>query len=259
MTSGKLWPGVDVHEREREAAGPERLLGQAQQHDRVLAAAEQQDGPLELGGDLAHDVDGLALERVEVGELVAHVETGLGGGQGAGATAVDEEHRERRARRGADEDGRRDVDARLGQHAERGGEEHDTERGAQRRRPAPAAAGRADPHAGQRADEDRAPSGRSRRCRSTKCARPATHSSTRGVEDVGADDALRAQLVEQDQREADERAGADRGQAEDEAEHDADGHGADLADAALERRPSRAPWRRGRAGTARGRASRRRR
>ena len=50
-------------------AGPERLLGQAQQHDRVLAAAEEQHGPLELGGDLAHDVDRLGLERLEVGEL----------------------------------------------------------------------------------------------------------------------------------------------------------------------------------------------
>src|SRR3712207_8860395 len=70
---GELVAGRDLHEREREAPGAERLLGDAQQHDRVLAAAEQQHGALELGGDLAHDVDRLALERVEVRKLVAPV------------------------------------------------------------------------------------------------------------------------------------------------------------------------------------------
>jgi hypothetical protein len=63
---------VDVHEREGEARGPEGLLGQAQQDDRVLAAREEEHGPLELCGDLAHDVDGLALERFEVRQLVVH-------------------------------------------------------------------------------------------------------------------------------------------------------------------------------------------
>jgi hypothetical protein len=60
-------PRVHVHQRERELAGAERLLGQARQHDRVLAAGEQQDRPLELGGDLAHDVDRLGFERAQVG------------------------------------------------------------------------------------------------------------------------------------------------------------------------------------------------
>ena len=68
---GEVVAGVDVHERERELAGPERLLGQAQQDDRVLAAAEQQHGALELGRHLAHDEDRLGLERVEVGEAAA--------------------------------------------------------------------------------------------------------------------------------------------------------------------------------------------
>src|SRR5271166_238206 len=39
---GEVVPGVDVHERERERPGAEGLLGQPQQHDRVLAATEQQ-------------------------------------------------------------------------------------------------------------------------------------------------------------------------------------------------------------------------
>ena len=67
---GEVVPGVDVHHREREAAGAERLLGQPHQNDRVLAAAEQQHRALELGGDLTHDEDRLGLERLQVGQLV---------------------------------------------------------------------------------------------------------------------------------------------------------------------------------------------
>ena len=58
--------GVDVHDRKRDVARPERLLGQPQQHDRVLAAAEQQHRPLELGRHLADDVDRLRLEHLEM-------------------------------------------------------------------------------------------------------------------------------------------------------------------------------------------------
>jgi hypothetical protein len=74
---GEVVTGVHVHDRERERAGAERLLGEAQQDDRVLAAAEEQDGALELRGDLAHDVDGLGLQRAQLGEA------GDGGGLGA--------------------------------------------------------------------------------------------------------------------------------------------------------------------------------
>ena len=66
---GEVVAGVDVHDREGELAGAERLLGEPEQHDRVLAAGKEEDGALELGGELAHDVDGLRLELVEVGEL----------------------------------------------------------------------------------------------------------------------------------------------------------------------------------------------
>ncbi len=77
---GEVVAGVDVHDREREARRPEGLLGQAQQHDRVLAAGEQQHRPFELGGDLAHDEDRLRLERVEMGQaaLQRAVDLGLG-------------------------------------------------------------------------------------------------------------------------------------------------------------------------------------
>ena len=60
--------GVDVHQRERHPGRPEGLLGQAQHDDRVLAAAEQQRGALELRGDLAHHVDALGLQHVELVE-----------------------------------------------------------------------------------------------------------------------------------------------------------------------------------------------
>ena len=58
--------GVHVEDREREPAGAERLLGEPQQDDRVLAAAEHQDGALELRRDLAEDVHGFGLERAQV-------------------------------------------------------------------------------------------------------------------------------------------------------------------------------------------------
>ena len=75
---GEVVARVDVHEREREAAGAKRLLGQAQQHDRVLAAAEQQHRLRQLGGDLAHDVDRLGLELLQVGQAAGHASTGSG-------------------------------------------------------------------------------------------------------------------------------------------------------------------------------------
>ncbi len=69
---GEVVPGVDVHDRERDVARPERLARQVQEHDRVLAAAEQQHGPLELGGDLADDVYGFGFELLEVVHQTAH-------------------------------------------------------------------------------------------------------------------------------------------------------------------------------------------
>jgi hypothetical protein len=61
--------GVDVQDREGQrhvVARAEGLLGHAQQGDGILAAAEQQDRPLELGHHLADGVDGLRLERAQL-------------------------------------------------------------------------------------------------------------------------------------------------------------------------------------------------
>ena len=46
--------------------GMKRLLRQPQQDRRVLADRIQHHRPLELGDDLAHDVDALGLERAQV-------------------------------------------------------------------------------------------------------------------------------------------------------------------------------------------------
>ncbi len=78
---GEVVPRVDVHQRKGERSRTKRLLREPQQDDRVLAAAEQQHRPLEFGGDLAHHVDRLGLERPQVAELGpgrdAHPTTGL--------------------------------------------------------------------------------------------------------------------------------------------------------------------------------------
>ncbi len=60
--------GVDVHQREGKLARAESLFGDAQHADRVLATGEQQHRVGTLAGDLAHDVDGLGFEPVEVTE-----------------------------------------------------------------------------------------------------------------------------------------------------------------------------------------------
>ena len=80
--------GVDVHDGEGEACRPEGLLGQAQEHDRVLAPREQEHGPLELGRHLPHDEDGVSLQGIEVGELVARLPDWPGGGQSHGVLRV---------------------------------------------------------------------------------------------------------------------------------------------------------------------------
>src|SRR5437899_4864926 len=77
---GEVVTGVDVHDRERHLRGPERLVRQVKHDDRVLAATEQQDRPLELPGHLAEDVDRLGLESVKLAEddRAAHSRRRLG-------------------------------------------------------------------------------------------------------------------------------------------------------------------------------------
>ena len=70
MTSSKLWPVSTCMTGNGSGAGQKAFERQVQHDDRVLAAREQQDRPLELGGDLADDVDGLGFQRPQVAELI---------------------------------------------------------------------------------------------------------------------------------------------------------------------------------------------
>jgi hypothetical protein len=63
---GKVVLGVDVQQRERELVRTECLLRQAQHDDRVLAAGEEERGVARLCDHLAHDVDRLGFEPVQV-------------------------------------------------------------------------------------------------------------------------------------------------------------------------------------------------
>ena len=69
-TSGKLWPVSMCITGNGIRPGTERLLGQAEHDDRVLATGEQQHRALEFGGHLADDVDRLCLDGPQVRQLV---------------------------------------------------------------------------------------------------------------------------------------------------------------------------------------------
>ena len=73
---GEVVAGVHLEHRERDLGREERLLGQPHHDDGVLAAREHQDGLLELGGDLAEDVDRLRLELVELAQPVVGMRDG---------------------------------------------------------------------------------------------------------------------------------------------------------------------------------------
>ena len=62
MTSSKLCPVSTCITGNGMRAGKERPLGEVEHHDGVLAAGEQQDRALALGGDLADDRDRFVLE-----------------------------------------------------------------------------------------------------------------------------------------------------------------------------------------------------
>jgi hypothetical protein len=84
----KVPGGVDVEEGEGRARGEERLARDVQHAGGVLAAGEQEHGALELGDDLADDVDALGLELAQMGQrlrgcgAVVMRARGLGGGRG---------------------------------------------------------------------------------------------------------------------------------------------------------------------------------
>jgi len=69
LVHGLELPGrVHVHQREGRLAGIEGLGGQVQHHGAVLADRIQHHRAFALGGHLAHDVDALGLQSLQVGQ-----------------------------------------------------------------------------------------------------------------------------------------------------------------------------------------------
>jgi len=64
---GKVVTRIDVQERERKPRRPERLFGQPQEDDRVLATREQEDGSLAFSRKLSKDMNTFVFERAKVG------------------------------------------------------------------------------------------------------------------------------------------------------------------------------------------------
>src|SRR5690606_37802196 len=58
--------GIDVYQRERKFSWTECFFRDTQQHDRILAAGEQQSRVSALGCDFPHDVDGFRFEPIEM-------------------------------------------------------------------------------------------------------------------------------------------------------------------------------------------------
>ena len=70
---GEVVAGVDVNERHGDAAGRKGLGREVGHHDAVLAAGEQDGGPVKLGRNFAQHVNGLGFELGQVVEVVSGV------------------------------------------------------------------------------------------------------------------------------------------------------------------------------------------
>ncbi len=60
---------IDMQQREGKRPRPERLFREAQEHQRILAAGEEQGGIAALAGDFAQDVDRLGFEPAEMMDI----------------------------------------------------------------------------------------------------------------------------------------------------------------------------------------------
>ena len=132
----------------------------------------------------------------------AHAVGDLGGPRGGTACAMDERSATSADERSGDADDRPRPGGRRPALVRTPSAEPSSTQPSAGRRTAAGTRGEqrgADPHAGQRADEDRCPSGRSRRCRRRRCASAGGPQQDRGVEDVGADDAVRREAEDEDQ------------------------------------------------------------
>ncbi|RMU78243.1 hypothetical protein ALP24_02204 [Pseudomonas syringae pv. aptata] len=64
--------GIDVHDREWQFTGEECLACQVQHHGRIFADRVQHHRVIELGGDLADDVDAFRLQLFQMRQFVNH-------------------------------------------------------------------------------------------------------------------------------------------------------------------------------------------
>ena len=62
--------GIDVQKRHRKFRRAKRFFREAKQADRILAAGKKQRGPLKLGRDFAHHVDGFRFEILQMIEMI---------------------------------------------------------------------------------------------------------------------------------------------------------------------------------------------
>ena len=181
-------------------AGRERLAGDVEHHDRVLAAREQQARALHLGGDLAEDVDALGLEGPQLGHRVgrhartasADVRPGLASRPRRWATSAGWQ-----TTRSGDHGSRLVVDERRA--VEAGGDEA---RRRARRRPAPPSPTRA----GRRRGRRRRPCRRSRATTLTP-VEPIGTSSTSGAFGEARRDRRRPAAADRDAQRAPARRG----------------------------------------------------
>ena len=63
---GEIVARIDVKQREGNRCGAKGLLGEPRHDDRVLPSRKEEDGTLELRGDLPKDVDRLVLESLKM-------------------------------------------------------------------------------------------------------------------------------------------------------------------------------------------------
>ncbi|MNT10810.1 hypothetical protein D3C72_1456610 [compost metagenome] len=68
----ELPPGVDVHDRERQLAGEERLARQVQHHGGVFTDGVEHHRVVEFGGHFTNDVDALRLQLFQVRQFIEH-------------------------------------------------------------------------------------------------------------------------------------------------------------------------------------------
>ncbi|MDT4837540.1 hypothetical protein FQZ97_712760 [compost metagenome] len=84
--------GIDVHHRERQLAGEERLARKVQHDGRIFTDGVQHHRVVELRGDLADDVDAFRLQLFQVRQFIEHgySRLSLRRAWGDGRRAVDE-------------------------------------------------------------------------------------------------------------------------------------------------------------------------